>query len=48
MIIVDIGSGSLQESIKRHVTKAINNKKTVLKEERIIKSILSKIRKVGK
>ena len=43
-----IGSGSLQESIKRHVTKAINNKKTVLKEERIIKSILSKIRKVGK
>ena len=43
-----IGSGSLQESIKRHVTKAINNKKTVLKEERIIKSILTKIRKVGK
>jgi len=43
-----IGSGSLEESIKRHVTKTINNKKTVLKEERIIKSILSKIRKVGK
>ena len=39
---------SLEESIKRHVTKTINNKKTVLKEERIIKSILSKIRKVGK
>ena len=43
-----IGSGSLEESIKSHVTKAINSKKKVLKEERVIKTILSKIRQQGK
>jgi hypothetical protein len=43
-----LGSGSLEESIKSHVTKAINGKKKVLKEERVIKTILSKIRQQGK
>jgi hypothetical protein len=43
-----LGSGSLEESIKSHVTKAINSKKKVLKEERVIKTILSKIRQQGK
>ena len=43
-----IGSGSLQETIKEHMTKAIKQKKTILKEERVVKTILNQLRKVGK
>jgi hypothetical protein len=43
-----LGTGSIRESIKNHVAKAINNKKQTLKEERVIKTILSKIRQQGK
>jgi hypothetical protein len=43
-----LGSGSLEESIKSHVSKAITQKKTILKEERVVKTILNQLRKVGK
>ena len=43
-----LGSGSLEESIKSHVTKAITQKKNILKEERVVKTILTKLRKMGK
>jgi hypothetical protein len=43
-----LNTNTLRESIKGHISKAINSKKEVLKEERVIKSILSKIRQQGK
>jgi len=43
-----IGSGSLQETIKEHISKAIKQKKTILKEERVVKTILTQLRKIGK
>jgi hypothetical protein len=43
-----IGSGSLQETIKEHMSKTIKQKKTILKEERVVKTILNQLRKVGK
>ena len=43
-----LNTNTLRESIKGHISKAINSKKKVLKEERVIKTILSKIRQQGK
>ena len=43
-----IGSGSLEETIKEHMSKKIKQKKTILKEERVVKTILNQLRKVGK
>ena len=43
-----IGSGSLEETIKEHMSKTIKQKKTILKEERVVKTILNQLRKVGK
>ncbi len=43
-----LGSNTLEESIKNHVTSAIRKKKNILKEDRVVKTILSQLRKVGK
>jgi hypothetical protein len=43
-----LGSGSLNESIKKYTSKAIKEKKSILKEERIIGTILKKLKSLGK